>query len=95
MERELGLSYPTIRARVDAMLAAAGYGPQPAETAVPPVAHEVPGGPDRMAILDRLERGEITPAQAKALLAGRTADPATPARETPTDHHDFTTSEGD
>jgi hypothetical protein len=50
MERELGLSYPTVRARLEEALSAAGFGRE----AEPNV------GTRRTEILDSLERGEIT-----------------------------------
>jgi hypothetical protein len=59
MERELGISYPTVRARVEALVRALGFGPRAdvdpdEETAVTPV----PGSRD--AILERLARHEIS-----------------------------------
>ncbi len=63
MERELGISYPTVRARVEALVRALGFGPRDEvgpddETAVTPV-------PDsRDAILARLARHELTAEQA-------------------------------
>ncbi len=52
LERLLGVSYPTVRARFDALLRALGY----------------EEGPDledeRRAILDALERGELSPEEA-------------------------------
>ena len=63
MERVLGVSYPTVRARLEDALAAAGL----ARDAQPPAA--APDlAPQRAAILDELERGEITPAEAAARL---------------------------
>ena len=50
MERELGISYPTVRARFDTLLRAIGYEP------------ETPDPQEE--ILQRLERGEITPDEA-------------------------------
>jgi hypothetical protein len=76
MERELGVSYPTVRARVDALLRALGLGEDDeaaaadidadAETSAEPV----PTGPStdaaaaRRAVLERLARREIDPATA-------------------------------
>ncbi len=63
MERELGLSYPTVRARLEDALTAAGLdrvAPRPADEAEL-MAH-------RGAILDQLERGEITAAEAASRL---------------------------
>lgn len=55
MEKVLGLSYPTVRSRVDALLAALGYAP---------IRAEAEGREDqasrRQDILDRLEAGEVT-----------------------------------
>ena len=63
MERVLGVSYPTVRARLEEALAAAGMGRD---------SHSAAAGTDtaprRAAILDELERGEITPAEAAARL---------------------------
>lgn len=60
MEKALGLSYPTVRSRIDALLAALGYAPAPPQ-------------PDELAaqrhqILARLEVGEITAEKAIDLL---------------------------
>ena len=63
MERVLGVSYPTVRARLEEALAAAGL-PRDAQ---PPAGAPDPA-PQRAAILDELERGEITPAEAAARL---------------------------
>jgi len=65
VERELGISYPTLRSRLDALLDALD---------LPPIKDE-PGirkekMADRRKILDQLEKGEITPEEAKAKLRG-------------------------
>lgn len=57
VERELGLSYPTVRARLDAVLAALG------ENAAAPAV-------DREEIIARLERGELGAEEAERLLRG-------------------------
>ncbi|HSL76792.1 MAG TPA: DUF2089 domain-containing protein [Candidatus Limnocylindrales bacterium] len=67
MERELGISYPTVRARVEGLVRALGFGPRAdadpdAETAVTPVPES------RDAILDRLARHEITAEAAAAAI---------------------------
>lgn len=59
MERELGISYPTVRGRVEALVRALGFGPRDGaeeedEPASPP---DVAAA--RQAILERLARGEI------------------------------------
>jgi len=63
MERALGLSYPTVRARLEEALQAAGLDrpPESAETDEALAAQ-------RMAILDQVERKEITAAEAAARL---------------------------
>lgn len=66
VERELGISYPTVRARLDALLNALGLAP---------VKDEVRRDPKKTAeeqrsVLDQLERGEITAEEAKVLLRG-------------------------
>lgn len=60
MERELGISYPTVRARLDAILAALGYRVDPEE------AEEISEVRQRKRkeILDALSRGEITSEEA-------------------------------
>jgi hypothetical protein len=60
MERELGLSYPTVRARLEEALTAAGLGRR--GDAEPDLAAR------RAAILDQLERGEISAKEAAARL---------------------------
>ena len=59
MERELGISYPTVRTRVEALVRALGFGPRndvdpDDDTAVSPLPHS------RDAILARLARHEIS-----------------------------------
>ena len=63
MERELGISYPTVRARVEALVRALGFGPRADagadpgsddDTAVTPVPQS------RDSILERLARHEIS-----------------------------------
>ena len=63
MERELGISYPTVRARIDGLLAALGYGPGKtgAEGADERAAR-------RQQILARLEAGELSADEAVAAL---------------------------
>lgn len=62
MERLLGLSYPTVRARLEEALAAAGLDR-------PPVPGEVSdAAARRKAILDDLEQGTMTAAEAAARL---------------------------
>jgi len=66
MERELHLSYPTIRSRVEALVRSLGFGPRAdaddADAADAADAAEGPrdGAAERHAILQRLSRREIT-----------------------------------
>jgi len=62
VERELGISYPTVRARLDALLAALELAPVKEQTSRP-VDRKV--NPKRQAVLDQLDRGEISAAEAK------------------------------
>lgn len=76
MERELGVSYPTVRARVDALLRALGLGEDDDSPGADPDADaETPAEPAsagpsadaaaaRRAVLERLARREIDPATA-------------------------------
>ncbi len=82
MERELGVSYWTIRGRLNEVITAMGLGgedPSPEEPPAPLEADAPPPPPERkrgkgsaaarQAILDRLNRGELTPTQAADQLA--------------------------
>ena len=63
MERELGLSYPTVRSRLEALVRALGFGPRAdadeAETETEPTADASATRATRQAILERLARHEI------------------------------------
>jgi hypothetical protein len=61
MERELGLSYPTVRARLDDALRELGLGGEPAV--------EEESTDRRQEILEQLNRGEIKAAEAAILLS--------------------------
>jgi hypothetical protein len=74
MERELGISYPTVRARVEALVRALGFGPRAdaepdEETAVTPVPQS------RAAVLERLARHEISAEEAAAAIRDLGRDP--------------------
>jgi hypothetical protein len=77
MERELSISYPTVRSRVEALVRALGFGPRDGDPGAP----EVDGDeePDaklgRQEILERLARHEIGADEAAELMKtlGRTA----------------------
>jgi len=61
VEKELGISYPTVRSRLDAVLAALGY----AKSA---------GRSDSSEVIEMLERGEITPEEAEKMLRGESEE---------------------
>jgi hypothetical protein len=63
MEKALGLSYPTVRGRVDALLAALGYAPAKAEAESKEDRAE-----RRREVIDRLAAGEIDADEAAAAL---------------------------
>jgi hypothetical protein len=77
MERELGISYPTVRSRVEALVRALGFGPRDGDLAAPDA--EADGEPEaklgRQEILERLARHEIGADEAAELISslGRTA----------------------
>lgn len=62
VERELGISYPTVRARLDGLLEALDLTPTKEETKKDKSADK------KRKILEQLERGEITAEQAKEKL---------------------------
>ena len=72
IERELGISYPTVRSRVEALVRALGFGPRSDDD--PGVADEATP-PTREAILERLARHEISAEDAAAAIRalGRTS----------------------
>ncbi|MDR5684245.1 MAG: DUF2089 domain-containing protein [Armatimonadota bacterium] len=63
MERELGVSYPTVRSRLDAVLQAMGYAVEPAR--------DVEHAQRRREILDQLQAGKIGADEAIRLLQRR------------------------
>jgi len=73
MERELGLSYPTVRSRVEALVRALGFGPRAdAEATDEPVAGAGEAASDTAAarkdVLERLARHEIGAEEAAATI---------------------------
>ncbi len=63
MERELGISYPTVRGRVEALVRALGFGPRlEADDAEEPASHGRAGGrgASRAEVLEALARHEIS-----------------------------------
>ncbi|NPA93508.1 MAG: DUF2089 domain-containing protein [Chloroflexi bacterium] len=69
MEKEMGLSYPTLRNRLREIIQAMGYQPA-AEDAGP----RKPSPQERQQILDDLEAGKLTAAEAARLLRGESLD---------------------
>ena len=72
MERELGISYPTVRSRVEALVRALGFGArgdedQPDDTESD-TGSSIPAGDARQAILERLARHEIGAEEAAAAI---------------------------
>ena len=64
MERELGISYPTVRGRVEALVRALGFGPRdgaedPDDDAASAANANTDAAAARQAILQRLSKGEI------------------------------------
>jgi hypothetical protein len=73
MERELGISYPTVRGRVEALVRALGFGARAdaADTAEPGSDDDTAVSPvprSRDAILERLARREISAEEAAAAI---------------------------
>jgi hypothetical protein len=67
IERELGISYPTVRARVEALVRSLGFGPRSDDES--PAAEETGTVPQtREAILERLARREISAEDAAAAI---------------------------
>jgi hypothetical protein len=67
MERELGISYPTVRSRVEALVRALGFGPRGDEDDEETAAPAAPAGsatPTRQSILERLARHELSAEEA-------------------------------
>ena len=70
MERELGLSYPTVRSRVEALIRALGFGPRGDDDDVDEATRTAgaPASDSRQAILERLARHEIGADEAAAAI---------------------------
>jgi hypothetical protein len=69
MERELGISYPTVRTRVEALVRALGFGPRgDDDQADEQAAQEGAVGDPRQVILERLARHEIGAEEAAAAI---------------------------
>ncbi len=70
MERELGISYPTVRSRVEALVRALGFGARAdeVEEADDPTVVATTPGADRGSILEALARHEMTAEDAAAAI---------------------------
>lgn len=72
MERELGISYPTVRGRVEALVRALGFGPRADDADGAADEDDAPtqaiATPTRDAILERLARHEISAEEAAAAI---------------------------
>lgn len=87
MEEELGLSYPTLRNRLDDIIRAMGYEPSRDEVRAEVQARSealrqqppVPTTVERQEILDSLSRGDIDLEEAKRRLRGEAAAGSKPA----------------
>ena len=75
MERELGISYPTVRSRVEALVRALGFGPRADADDADEAAPEAAAGKTREEILQALARHEMSAEDAAAAIRalGRTA----------------------
>jgi len=65
VEKELGISYPTVKARLETLLTALDLSPVREEAA-----KKDKGAEKKAKILDQLEKGEISAEEAKAKLRG-------------------------
>ncbi len=65
VERELGISYPTVRSRLESLIRALGYATSPDESEE---AAEAAKAKEKREILDKLAQGEITPQEATRML---------------------------
>ena len=79
MERELGISYPTVRSRVEALVRALGFGPRsdgddPADQDT--VVTDVPAPSTRQDILEALARHEISAEDAAIAIRALAGDVA-------------------
>jgi len=75
MERELGISYPTVRSRVEALVRALGFGPRADSEEIDDAAPEPSPAPrTRAEILEALARHELSAEEAAAAIRalGRT-----------------------
>ena len=74
MERELGISYPTVRSRVEALVRALGFGPRADADEIEETAEPTPAPRTRAEVLEALARHELSAEDAAAAIRslGRT-----------------------
>jgi hypothetical protein len=80
VEKTLGVSYPTVRAKLDEIVDRL----TPAQPAAPPVAP----APDRLAVLAQVQIGQLSAADALALLQRPAAGPSGDKHPLRSDDHD-------
>ena len=76
MERELGISYPTVRSRVEALVRALGFGPRSDGDDQDTVITDVPAPATRQEILEKLARHEISAEDAATAIRALPGDPS-------------------
>jgi hypothetical protein len=81
VERELGISYPTVRGRLEQVIQALGYRPEP-------IPDETASTAKRRDVLEALKSGRITAEEAVKLLKSRSAPPAEAGEGGPSDGED-------
>jgi hypothetical protein len=80
LEREMGISYPTVRNRIEALVRALGLAegepdaPAPAAAEQPPSETVAKASPERRLILERLARRELTAEEAAEALRAPSPD---------------------
>lgn len=96
LERELNVSYPTIRGRVESLLRALGLSDGSPLPPAAPAAPSEPAAPrvdasTRRSVLERLARKEITADEAAAALRGETPAAKADTKSRPVDPDEDTT----
>ncbi len=76
MERELGISYPTVRSRVEALVRALGFGPRDGDDADTVVTEVASPAASRQDILEALARHEISAEDAAVAIRALGTNPS-------------------
>ena len=74
VEKELGISYPTVRSRLDSVIEALGYAAEREKGFILETMDQAEAQRERQEILDALDRGEITAQEAARQIRKRTQD---------------------